>query len=187
MRRDISVSLGLAAIVVMLTATRAPAQTTAVGPYLATPAWDQKLLCDTMATCPRFIVLSNWDSAAVLDRETGLVWDRSPSEATFTWENAHLFCNEVTAGNRLGWRLPAYQELASLMDLSIPVSGIPRLPAGHPFSGVQPTEYWSATIFDSSTTGAWALNVTFASRNRALQTSPKLAWCVRGGQGSDLQ
>ena len=51
----------------------AGAQTTSAGPYYATPSWGQKLQCDTPATCPRFIVLSNWDNAAVLDRETGLV------------------------------------------------------------------------------------------------------------------
>ena len=48
----------------------AHAVTTSNGPYYATPSWDQQLQCDTTATCPRFIVLSNWSSEAVLDRET---------------------------------------------------------------------------------------------------------------------
>ena len=48
----------------------ADAQTTAVGPYYATPSWDQKLPCSSASNCPRFIVLSNWNSEAVLDRET---------------------------------------------------------------------------------------------------------------------
>ena len=38
------------------------------GPYYATPSWNQQLPAAT-----RFIVLTNWASAAVLDRETGLV------------------------------------------------------------------------------------------------------------------
>src|SRR5689334_6098081 len=54
------------------------AQTTAAGPYYATPSWDQTLPAST-----RFIILSNFTSEAVLDRDTGLVWERSPSTLLF--------------------------------------------------------------------------------------------------------
>src|SRR5688572_32164101 len=75
------------AMMMALGAGPAQAQTTSNGPYYAEPAWDQKLQCDTQATCPRFIVLSNWSSAAVLDRETGLVWERSPATTEHRWTN----------------------------------------------------------------------------------------------------
>jgi hypothetical protein len=42
------------------------------GPYYATPSWDQKL------GYQRFICLTDWNNQAVLDRETGLVWQRAP-------------------------------------------------------------------------------------------------------------
>jgi hypothetical protein len=77
MRRQLVIVTALSCF--LLAGVPARAQTTAVGPYLATPAWDQKLQCDTLTTCPRFVVLSNWNSEAALDRETGLVWERSPS------------------------------------------------------------------------------------------------------------
>src|SRR5882762_11926721 len=86
-----------------------PAQATnSNGPYYATPSWDQQLQCDAQATCPRFIVLSNWidtshpsGGAAVLDRETGLVWEQSPSgTVNQNWFAAHFHCNERTVGNR---------------------------------------------------------------------------------------
>src|SRR5258706_4372951 len=44
-----------------------PAAADAVGPYYATPSWDQ-----TLAVSTRFIVLSNMNGDAVLDRETGI-------------------------------------------------------------------------------------------------------------------
>ena len=163
------------------------AQTTSNGPYYATPAWDQKLQCDTLATCPRFIVLSNWNSDAVLDRETGLVWERSPSTtSTFTWEDAQTHCNQLNVGNRKGWRLPTIQELASLVD---PTQSNPALPAGHPFSNVLSfVPYWSATTGATDASRAWV--VLFGSGD-VVSGFPKsltgLAWCVRGGQGVDPQ
>ena len=59
--------------------TAHPAQAVeAVGPYYAEPAWAQKLPAAT-----RFVVLTNWKSQAVLDKETGLVWERSPQGGGF--------------------------------------------------------------------------------------------------------
>jgi hypothetical protein len=68
----------IALALVGFAANPAGAATTAAGPYYANPSWDQ-----TLPSSTRFIVLSNMNSAAVLDRETGLVWEQSPSTVTF--------------------------------------------------------------------------------------------------------
>jgi len=158
----------------------AAAQTAANGPYYATPSWDQQLPAST-----RFTVLSNWGSAAVLDRETGLVWERSPRTSAFhERHDAHEVCNTLTLGNRMGWRLPTLQELASLLD---PTQSIPSLPSGHPFTNVQVSDaYWSATNDAANTDNAWVVDFVFG-----IGALPKYRylwiWCVRGGQGVDLQ
>ena len=170
------------------------AVTSGVGPYYATPSWDQ-----TLPVATRFIVLTNMNSAAVLDRETGLVWEQSPSTSTFPWSStsgattAAQHCNQLPVGNRKGWRLPSLQELASLIDPSIAVPG-PTLPAGHPFTNVQnltfESMYWSATstAFNFPPLLAWLVsfyNGLVESGNS--KTNTNYVWCVRGGSGVDTQ
>jgi hypothetical protein len=165
-----------------LAASPAKAQTTAAGPYYANPSWDQQLPAST-----RFIVLSNWASAAVLDRETGLVWEKSPSTSTFTWLNAQIHCNVLNVGNRKGWRLPTIQELASLVDGDPANTSSPRLPPGHPFTNVQSSFYWSATTSAPNTSNAWAVFFVNGNVLNVDKDNNTFFWCVRGGQGVDPQ
>lgn len=188
-----------ALILLMVCVGRAGAQTSAPGPYYATPSWDQKLRCDTQATCPRFVVLSNWNNEAVLDRETGLVWERNPlhpqpnvidSDPGFrTWNSAPGYCATKEVGGRYGWRLPTLQELTTLLDGS---GQPPSLPAGHPFTNVQATVYWTATTQLQEPFWAWAIGFhaqppntfTFFPHPKSVAVS---VWCVRGGESHDAQ
>jgi uncharacterized protein DUF1566 len=123
--------------------------------------------------------------AAVLDKETGLVWDKSPDSSP-QWANAQGFCFQRTVGGRRGWRLPTVEELASLTD---PNASKPALPAGHPFTNIQSWNYWSATTYAPDTTQAWV--VWFDYYSFAPEAKPKTeyiyVWCVRGGRGVDGQ
>ena len=121
--------------------------------------------------------------AAVLDKETGLVWEQSPDTTTRTWLDAissHCYTNEV--GDRKGWRLPTVEELASLVDTA---QSSPSLPSGHPFSNVQSSWYWSATTNAGNTTVAWVVHFSGGSVGGGFKTSNGSVWCVRGGQGHD--
>jgi hypothetical protein len=152
------VSLGLI-VLGMITFAASPAgAATAAGPYYANPSWDQTLPSDT-----RFIVLSNMGSNAVLDRETGLVWEKSPNTNT-DWYNAQIRCNTLRTGGRLGWRMPTLQELASLVDPSVPFPD-PRLPAGHPkpLSRASRGPCPSAVATCSSSTGTTAPRSLFGA------------------------
>jgi len=150
------------------------------------PTWDTVINGPT-----RFKVLRDFNNAAVLDKETGLVWEQSPDTGTRDWLGAHRFCNDraVGNGNRKGWRLPTVQELASLVD---PTRDSPALPAGHPFSHVQSDFYWSATTFGENPALAWGaafVNDLHEPGPRfTSKTIPFFVWCVRGGHGGpDVQ
>ena len=166
---------------VILSASPAKATTSSNGPYYAMPSWDQQLPAST-----RFIVLSNWASpGAVLDRETGLVWELSPSTSTFVWEDAHTQCNQLTTGGRLVWRIPTIQEFASLVD---PTQTSPALPSGNPFNNVQSTQpYWSATTSGSDSTLAWGVRLSTGGVSTFGKGFTAFVWCVRGGQGVNPQ
>ena len=186
MKRSMVYVAALIGLAIGSLAASAFAQTTAAGPYYATPSWDQ-----TQPASTRFIVLSNFNNQAVLDRETGLVWERSPN-FVHNWYLASNHCIGLTTGGRLGWRLPTIQELASLFDPT--ATGGPPLPAGHPFVGVPAadlTGFWSATPYEflpifafyvtwftSPYTHSFTVVVTGTA---ARQDAQLLAWCVRGG------
>jgi hypothetical protein len=183
MKHQLSYTLGII-VLGLLGAVSGPADsaTTAAGPYYATPSWDQ-----TLPSTTRFIVLSNFASAAVLDRETGLVWEKVPSTALSSdWFGAYNHCVTLNLGGRKGWRLPTIQELASLVD---PSQVSPALPSGHPFTVPSyPSAYWSATTIAFDTVSAWL--VAFNEGDGVVGASPKSnasgsPWCVRGGSAVD--
>jgi Protein of unknown function (DUF1566) len=148
------------------------------------PAWSKIL-----PAASRFVLVMNGE--AVLDRETGLVWERSPSAGTIhkTWSLALEWCGNLNVGDRYGWRLPAVQELASLIDPSVAAgSTLPDLPTGHPFQNVQLT-YWSANTHAEFST--WARVVSLKNGEYVVSNGDKIGlgyvWCVRCGQGTDSQ
>jgi hypothetical protein len=149
------------------------------------PTWDQKLRSDdgdatTKCNSTRFKCVM--DGAAVLDKETGLVWEKAPDATPQTWADAVGYCFNKAVGGRKGWRLPTIEELASLVD---PSAGILSLPDGHPFTNVQLTWYWSSTTRASETGKAWLVILGGGSLFDVGKTFPYPGWCVRGGRGHD--
>jgi Protein of unknown function (DUF1566) len=145
------------------------------------PEWSQKL---TGASRFKLVL----DSAAVLDKETNLVWEKSPDTNTRNWFDASFFCNNRSVGVRKGWRLPTIQELASLVD---PSRSHPALPANHPFTNLQfgaqgaIDGYWSATsdaVTDSSRS-ARVIQLDLGDVNGAFKAEGRFVWCLRGGHG----
>ena len=151
---------------------------TGAGPYCATPAWDQTLPAET-----RFLVLTNMNGEAVLDRETGLVWERSLFGNRADYAFSISECRNRTWGKRLGWRLPNVEELATLVDYTVGAPG-PLLPPGHPFNLVGTIyRYWTATAAVDDATVGYVVDFTGAGRILAptfKSSEVAYQWCVRG-------
>lgn len=149
------------------------------------------------ATNPRFAVFDPSTPAdetddLVLDRETGLIWQRSPTGGSFTWWEARDegFNHDTPYLKRKGWRLPAVEELTTLAHSYVN----PSLPAGHPFVNVESNSYWTSTshylyypvtVNLSRTNYAHVVhfNNGAAGWEEKMETNP--VWLVRGGRGHD--
>jgi hypothetical protein len=156
----------------------------------------------------RFAVLTNFDGEAVRDNETQLIWEKSPGDTNddgavdasdqIIWGSpseggARKYCADKLVGGRKGWKLPSFDQLASLLDVnSNPCENPnqPCLPKKHPFVGVLPENYWSSTVNAEEPTNAWnvSFNDPFNPSNPDFNvfSSPKadlrFVWCVRAGQ-----
>lgn len=151
----------------------------AVPAVFAQDAWNHQ-------NVSRFLVLPAFASQAVFDQETDLVWERTPNAGAFTWDQAQKRCNNLVLGGRMGWRLPAIQELSSI--LSIPNPPV-NLEPGHPFgvvTGWLGQAIWSTTSSAAVPANAWTFNM---AGNTAPMPKGSLShcWCVRFRQGSDAQ
>jgi len=156
------------------------------------PTWSQKLRADDgpngdKCNSSRFKCVL--DGEAVLDKETGLVWERTLSDYSSIWSQALYWCNNLSRGGRQGWRLPTVNEIASILDWS--VHGLPN---GHPFTVAPSGGYWWTTTttgrywnadgsVDDYTNWAYAVPVLGSVISQSHKYVDQYIWCVRGGGG----
>lgn len=110
------------------------------------------------------------EDGTVTDRCTGLVWQRNPLdinddgaidlEDQLSWDDARSLADDLRLGDHEDWRLPAIEELITLIDFT-------RLdPAmDDDVFGVESAFYWSSTLEASDTGTAWGVNFGFGDVN----------------------
>ncbi len=143
---------------------------------------------------PRF---TNNFNGTVTDNLTGLIWLRNANCFGFrNWTTALTDANTLangscglTDGSTAGqWRLPNIKELQSLVHYGIfnpalpNAAGTGQWTANDPFSGVQPSTYWSSTSHADDTSNAWVLTLYYGFVRVTVKTDTNSVWPVRGGQ-----
>jgi hypothetical protein len=128
-----------------------------------------------------------FNDEAVFDRETGLVWQRTPHNNSSIWSGAVNDCIFQEVGGKLGWRLPTVEELLTLVDKS---QSNPALPSGHPFLDVRLDDhYWTATTkTEPSGTTRYSYRVHFGGGSLFYEDKQTFlySWCVRAGKGHNF-
>ncbi len=135
-------------------------------------------------------------SQAVLDRETGLVWQRSVANDPADWPTSRRYCANLTLADRMGWRLPSTAEISSLV---VPNGDSAGLPTSHPFLNVVSgmavyANTWFVAglgeVITNNTTGIRIMRLTFNGASTAftdvVPNTGLRRWCVRGPNSGGL-
>jgi hypothetical protein len=157
---------------------------------------DAALKKGVASPAPRFVA----SSGTVADNLTGLTWaqnfnviptvdatfdkDGTVNDGAVTWQHALDFVAKLNQQSYLGfhdWRLPNLNEMCSLVDIS---RSAPALPAGHPFTGVTNTSYWTSANYVGDHSQAWYLDLNAGGVSATAKTAVLSLVPVRGGISS---
>lgn len=135
---------------------------------------------------PRFT--DNGDGT-VTDNTSGLIWLKDANcFGRLNWHQAERSvaalandqCGLMDASAAGDWRLPEKTELLPLISELYQEQWMEE----NPFSGVQPSPYWSETLCESYPDAAWLVffNLYYGRVDYDRKTRPHYVWPVRDGQ-----
>jgi hypothetical protein len=110
---------------------------------------------------------------AITDNRTGLIWERTLSTGNHTWEAAKHYC----ASLGVGWRVPAYKELLTLVDPTRSNPSIDPL-----FPDTPAVSFWTASpSLRTDGTPDWPRRIDFLKGESDFYTStaPNRVRCVK--------
>lgn len=115
-------------------------------------------------------------SDTVVDRGTGLEWQKSDDATPRNWQNALAYCENLSLDSKTDWRLPNIRELKSIVDIRR------FYPAVDPAFTSQMAYYWSATtVTNHPTTSAWTVSFANGDDNWYVKSKSYYVRCVRAG------
>jgi len=147
--------------------------------------WSEPLHYDMLPT-----PVSNFDryivhgDGTITDTMTLLRWtDASIGSRSMTWDDAIIYCEDLTLGGYDDWVLPELNELNSLRDQCICTNCRLDIPYKHPMWGG--LRIWSATKFRCPAPG-WCLYYVYqygaCTYHYDWSTTSNPTWCVRNRQ-----
>jgi hypothetical protein len=112
----------------------------------------------------------------VNDLNTGLMWQQATSSYTMNWASAGSHCSGLSLAGHSDWRLPAVDELQSIVDYGElnPVIDTTAFP------GTQSSGYWSSTTSVSYTSSAWPVSFSSGHVADGSESNSYGVRCVRG-------
>jgi len=118
-------------------------------------------------------------SGVVADSTTGLEWqddysDNGGTVKSATWQDALIYCEELSLGGKNDWRLPNIRELKSIVDDTKDNPAINSVFTNVAFS------YWSATTNASDSNEAWYIFSDYGNKIWLSKTFTIHIRCVRG-------
>jgi hypothetical protein len=114
-------------------------------------------------------------TGVVLDRITGLMWQRAVDDGNGTFHDAQAQCARLDLAGHRDWRLPSRIELVSILDLgqsqpSISPVAFPKTPSDW---------FWTSSLASDSPTAAWYVYFYFGYPKTDEQSNRFRVRCVR--------
>lgn len=132
------------------------------------------LVCAAAVATP---VVSRYfvDTNAVIDKNTGLMWQRDHASSGMGWVQALQYCEGLTTDGYTDWRLPNMKELLTLVDES---AASPAIDADA-FPGTPASWFWSSSAYPYW--AFYAYDVDFAAGDLSAYTHTTVNYvrCVR--------
>jgi len=122
------------------------------------------------------------NNGVVTDSITDMQWqddysDNNDTVKKATWQDALIYCHNLSLDNRGDWRLPSIRDLKSIVDDT--KSSPPLNPI---FTNiVSNANYWSSSTKKSDTNYAWGVYFEGGSDTWYSKTEESYVRCVRGG------
>ena len=117
-------------------------------------------------------------SNVVVDDNTGLTWEKSPSSSTYAWTNRNKHCSELNSSNFGGisnWRVPSPLELLTIIN-----NGTFNPATNSNFTGM-PADGTFWTSKDSGDNGR-NFNPYYGNLGYAVKSDTKQILCVSGNE-----
>jgi hypothetical protein len=111
----------------------------------------------------------------VVDKGTGLMWERTVSADNLAWDRAEARCACLATGGYRDWRLPTRIELVSLVDFTRADPAID----GDAFPSTPSDYFWTSSSVFGNADSAWYLYFFDGNTHAAAKDTPYRARCVR--------
>ena len=120
----------------------------------------------------RFIRVEN----SVIDKQLGLMWqdNKLPPKIIRRWKKALIYCKKLSLLGYADWRLPAYEELLTIVDYSR--KGVAIVPE---FKYVERDLYWSYSPYLGDKKRSWLVSFVEGETTNHSKSKQHKVRCVR--------
>ena len=115
-------------------------------------------------------------NSVIRDKANGIYWqDTLPSQkSSKDWDDATAYCDALKLNNWTAWRLPAFNELLSIVDFNRVDPAIDPV-----FSYVQEGTYWTSIDFSATKSRAWTIDFRTGKTYYSYKTTNHAVRCVK--------
>lgn len=135
-------------------------------------------------TPQNFEIENMGDNNIVTDLNTGLYWQQTIQEKTYTWDDAKKYCDELDYADYTDWRLPTPKEFLIIVDNS---KYNPAVDTAYFTKMPNDAYFWTSEEYNNSDSGtqtpsAYYFDSHFGYISSNEKTSAANVMCIRGNE-----